>query len=283
MKGVVYVLLAEFCFATSSVVGKFVLVDSDISGLQITFFRFLLGACFSLVAMLHSGESFKPHNSVMVALRAVFNVASAMFFFYSLKFTSVTNANMLGMTYPLWVVLFAPLLIHERFERRNILFMGVTLIGVYLIINPSFDHVNMGDIYAFLSGVTAGGAVLVLRQARKTDTVQLILFYLMTFGLIINGLLLIPIWCQPNLVQWILIIISALLGVGAQYFITEGYKYIEASKGSLISSTRVIMAGAMGIMFFSDKISIQLLGGAILILLSQYGLLRQKLKQHSRV
>ena len=180
---------------------------------------------------------------------------------------------MLGLTYPLWVVIFAPLLIGEKFQTRNIIFVLLALIGVYLIVHPDFSAINPGDIFAFLSGVTASIAVIALRQARKTDSTSLIIFYLMITGVFINAIFLAPIWENPNYVQWIFIIISALLGIAAQLLITYGYRFIEASKGSLISSSRIVMAGAMGVIFFSDKITLQLIAGAILILSSQVGLL----------
>jgi drug/metabolite transporter (DMT)-like permease len=279
MKGVLYVLAAEFCFAASSVVGKFVLADPLISGIQLTFFRFLMGSVIGFVVMWRSKESFVPKNPSMVALRAIFNTMSAMLFFQSLQYTTVTNANMLGMTYPLWVVLFAPMLIKEKFEIRNIGFMVLALIGVYLVVHPSFSSINTGDIYAFFSGVTASVAVLALRQARRFDSTALIIFYLMTTALVVNAFLLFPVWVDPSPMQWWLIMLSAAFGVTAQLLITQGYKFIEATRGSLVSSSRILMAGAMGVMFFSDKISLQIVGGAALILISQYGLIREKLKQ----
>ncbi|MFT3739212.1 MAG: DMT family transporter [Breznakibacter sp.] len=278
MKGVLYVLLAEFFFAASSVAGKFALAEGDIPGIELTFFRFLLGTVIGFTVMLRSKESFVPRNPSMVALRAVFNAISAMCFYQALKYTTVTNTNMLGMTYPLWVVLFAPLVIREKFEWKNLLYMGLALLGVYLVVHPNFGSINRGDIYAFFSGVTASVAVLALRQARRYDSTPLIIFYLMATALVINAFLLLPAWVDPTARQWVFILVSGLLGVLAQLSITQGYKYIEATRGSLVSSSRILMAGAMGVIFFSDKLSVQILAGAVLILGSQYGLIRDKLR-----
>ncbi|MBN2165999.1 MAG: DMT family transporter [Marinilabiliaceae bacterium] len=275
-KGILFILIAEFCFAASSVVAKWVLKEPSLSGIQITFFRFLLGSIISFILLKKSGESFIPNKPQMVWWRAFFNTISAMLFFFSLKYTTVTNANMLGLTYPLWVVIFAPILIKETFEIRNLVFVIIALFGVYLIVHPSFNSINLGDICAFGAGVTASIAVIALRQARKYDSTNIIIFYLMTTGLVINGILLAPVWSNPDILSWVLIIISALLGFLAQILITHGYKYIEATRGSLISSSRVIMAGAMGVIFFSDQITIQIIAGAILILSSQYAMILKK-------
>lgn len=277
-KGILFIVLAEFCFALSSVVAKFVLHDSEVSGLQITFFRFLMGAFISYAVLKKSGESFIPNKPQMVWWRAFFNTVSAMLFFFSLKYTTVTNANMLGLTYPLWVVMFAPVLIQEKFELKNIAFVFLALTGVYLIVHPNFATINIGDVCAFAAGITASIAVIALRQARKYDSTNIIIFYLMITGVVLNGFALIPVYTNTDIYHWILIIVSALLGFVAQIFITHGYKYIEATRGSLISSSRVVMAGAMGVIFFSDKITMQIIAGGVLILSSQYGMLLNKLR-----
>ena len=104
----------------------------------------------------------------------------------------------------------------------------------------------------------------------------------MSTGFVINGFFLFSVWSNPNPLQWVYIIISALLGLMAQIVITHGYKYIEATKGSIVSSSRIVMAGAMGVLFFSDEITIQLLAGGVLILSAQIGLLFDKLRFFSR-
>ena len=50
-------------------------------------------------------------------------------------------------------------------------------------------------------------------------------------------------------------LVMASLGVLALLSITYGYKFIEATRGSMISSSRIVMAGVMGVIFFSDNIT----------------------------
>ncbi len=278
MRGVIYILLAELCFALSSVFAKLVLEGTELSGLQITFFRFLMGALIAFIAIKRSGESFIPQNIKWISWRAVFNTASAMCFFYSLKYTTVTNANMLGMTYPLWVVLVAPFIIGEIFRVRNLAYIGIALVGVYLIVHPDFNTVNRGDVMAFVAGLTASVAVIALRQARKFDSTNLIIFYLMSTGLVINTAFIFNVWSNPTPIQLAYILVSALLGLIAQILVTKGYKYIEASRGSIVSSSRILMAALLGVLIFSDNITIQLIIGGVLIISSQIALLFDKIQ-----
>lgn len=273
LKGVFYLVMAELVFALSSVFAKYAVQDSDLSGLQVVFFRFVMGSILAFYLLKKNNESFKPNNVKLVILRSVFNTASAMLFYFSLAYTTVTNTNMLSMTYPLWIVIFAPFVLHEKFRKRNLFFVAIAVVGIYLVVHPNFSTVNLGDVTAFLAGIAAAGSIISLREARKTDSTNLIIFYLMTFGMIFNGLLLIPLWKNPTPMQWLNIGLTSIFGLAAQFFITHGYKYIDATKGSLVSSSRIIIAMTLGAIIFHDKITYQILFGAALILAAQYGVI----------
>ena len=273
LKGVFYLVMAEFVFALSSVFAKFAVQGSDLSGLQVVFFRFVMGTILAFYLLKKNKESFKPNNIKLVIFRSVFNTASAMLFYFSLAYTTVTNTNMLSMTYPLWIVLFAPFVLHEKFRKRNLFFVAIAVAGIYLVVHPNFATVNLGDVTAFLAGIAAAGSIISLREARKTDSTNLIIFYLMTFGMLFNGLLLIKLWKAPTPMQWLNIGLTSIFGLAAQFFITHGYKYIDATKGSIVSSSRIIIAMTLGAIIFHDQITYQILLGAALILAAQYGVI----------
>jgi len=145
------------------------------------------------------------------------------------------------------------------------------MLGIYFIINPNFIQINIGDWLGLLSGIVSALAVMTLRMARNYDSTTLILFYLMAIGSVINLFILFPVFVVPSHKQFIFIIASAILGFSGQVFITSGYKYIEAAKGSLISSTRIIYAIVFGVLLFSERITIMWIAGSILIIASLIG------------
>jgi drug/metabolite transporter (DMT)-like permease len=66
----------------------------------------------------------------------------------------------------------------------------------------------------------------------------------------------------------LLILASGLIGVLGQIFITYGYKYISARAGSLISISRILYAVILGIIVFSEEITLRIAAGGLLIMLS---------------
>jgi len=269
--GILLLLLAEFTFALSTVFGKLVTNTSDIGGIQITFVRFAIGTLVTGLFMLLSRRSFRPNNLRQVVLRAVFNVTAVMLFFGGLQYTTVTNANMLNMTYPAFVFLLAPFINAEKTRLRNIFYLLLTMAGVYLVVAPDFRNVNPGDLLSLASGLVAGFGIPFLREARKYDSSEVIVFYLMLFGCLMSGVFLMWDCSVPRGMVAVYLLLSGVSAALGQVLITIGYRYIEAAAGSLVSSSRIIFAGIMGVIIFADPFTAPILTGALLILLSLMG------------
>jgi drug/metabolite transporter (DMT)-like permease len=269
--GVILLVFAELFFAGSTVFAKILTNSCNIPAIEITFFRFLIGFFISGMFMLKLQQTFKPNNVKFVVYRAVLNTLAVILFFLSVKNTSITNANMLNMTYPVFIFLISPLILKERITYKQYVYLLITMLGIYFVIKPDFSNINLGDWYGLASGIAGALAIMSLRMAREYDSTALILFYLMTIGLVINGLMLIPVFVMPVGIQWVFLLSSAFAGFIGQVFITSGYKYLEAGKGSLVSSSRIVFAFLLGWMFFSESLTLNLIIGATLILISFVG------------
>ena len=201
----------------------------------------------------------------------MFNVTAVMLFFGGLQYTTVTNANMLNMTYPAFVFLLAPFINAEKTRLRNIFYLLLTMAGVYLVVAPDFRNVNPGDLLSLASGLVAGFGIPFLREARKYDSSEVIVFYLMLFGCLMSGVFLMWDCSVPRGMVAVYLLLSGVSAALGQVLITIGYRYIEAAAGSLVSSSRIIFAGIMGVIIFADPFTAPILTGALLILLSLMG------------
>lgn len=271
IKGILYILTSALAFAASTVFAKLINNQSSIPGIEITFFRFSTGFFLVLTWMLLRKESFRPVRFRYVFLRGLFNTVAVIFFFMGIERTTVTNANMLNMTYPVFVFMMAPFLNGERNTPANYLYLALTMAGVYLIVVPDFKAVNPGDIFALLSGITAGGAISTLREARKYDSSSVILLYLMGMGTLINLFIVLPVFIMPGDLMAFYMVLHVACALLGQLTLTVGYRHVEASTGSLVSSSRILFAGMMGVIFFADPLTEKVLAGGALIVLSLTG------------
>lgn len=268
-KGIILLLTAELCFTVATVLAKLLTNSSAIPPLEITFFRFFVGAITVTVYIYVKKISVKPNNISLILWRTILNMVAVMFFFMAAKHTSITNTNMLNMTYPVFIFILSPLFFkEEKLKPFFLIFLMFTMCGIWLVVNPDFNRINIGDVYGLTSGVIAAFGIITLRMSREHDSTELILFYLMGLGSIINGIVMIPVFQLPLGFDWVLLLSSALAGVVGQVFITSGYRHISARAGSLISGSRIIYAVILGIIVFSEDLTIRVACGGLLILVS---------------
>lgn len=268
-RGIIFLLLAELCFTASTIFSKLLTNSSGISAIEVTFSRFFLGLIVVSAIIYKNSMSLVPNKIPLLIWRGVLNTIAVMLFFLASQYTSITNTHMLNMTYPFFIFLFAPLFFRqERIAVILYLFLVTGMMGIWLVINPDFKEINRGDIFGLLSAVVSAFAVITLNMARKNDSTMVILFYLMSIGTVLNGLVMIPVFILPEGGQWLLILASGLIGVLGQIFITYGYKYISARAGSLISTSRILYAVILGVLVFSEEITLRVAAGGLLIMLS---------------
>jgi drug/metabolite transporter (DMT)-like permease len=269
--GFVLISLSAFCFGSATIFAKIVNQASDIPGIEITFFRFLLGLIVTSFIVIKRKQSVIPVKKKFVILRAISNAVAVTLFFTGVEYTTVTNANMLNMTYPVFVYLFTPFINKEKNPGIYYLYLAISMGGIFLIINPDFSYINRGDLLSLLSGITAAAAISFLREARKTESSFVILFNLMAIGTVANFFLMAPFYVKPEGILILHIFMSALLGVMGQIFITIGFRYIDAASGALISTSRMLFTAVLGVILFSDPLDFRIAAGGILIFVSLVG------------
>jgi drug/metabolite transporter (DMT)-like permease len=270
-RGILLLVLAEFCFASATVFAKFITNGSDIPAIEITFFRVFLGVMIAALYMWQTKTSFRPKKVFLVVARAVLSFSALVTFFFAVEHSSVTNANMLNMTYPVFIFLVAPLFKLEKMHKLALLFLISAMAGIYLVIFPDFSNLNIGDIVGLISGIFAAFAIITLSVAREHDSTVLIVFYLMAIGTVCNAVMMAPVFVMPRQQDIWLLLGSGVMGVMGQVLLTMGYKNVSAKAGSMVSSSRIIFAALMGFFFFSEMLSSRIIIGGLLIIGSIIG------------
>lgn len=265
-------LFSSVCFAFSTVFAKYAHLNcAELSSFQVSFARFFVGALVMGWFAWKFKKSLKPNRVSWVIARGILNTTAVIALYFALQHTTLTKANMLNWTFPVFVFLFSPFINRERPLLSQYGFLGLTMVGMSLVISPDFSTINIGDAAAFLSGILGGAAVSVLRESRKHDDTFMVLFYLMMIGTFLNGVLAAPFFILPPLPVLFLVVSSALCGFLAQILITTSSRHLEAPIASVLMTSGIVIAGAMGVLFFGETLTIKILIGGACILVSIVG------------
>lgn len=85
----------------------------------------------------------------------------------------------------------------------------------------------------------------------------------------------------PSLLELYYLTMSAVCSVAGQYMMTLGFRYVTAVEGSLLSSTRILMAGFLGPLLVASDQALGFFGwiGALLIFVANSFLAVRKARQ----
>lgn len=250
---------------------KIAFLSYDVHSLYVTFSRFVIGSLAIVPIILRDRSVIYMNKPLWVLTRAFTNVTAVFLFFFAIRYTTVSKANLLNMTYPLFVFLFAPLVTGERNSLFRYAMLFVTLVGVWNVVRPEhlegLGSIVRGDGLAFASALTAGFSIATLRRARLGDDSFTIVFYVMVLGLVIN-LGLLPFVPRPAGAGLGVAILAGAFGAIGQFLLTFGFRHVSAAGGSILSTARIPIAAVLGVLLFDDPFTLRTLLGAGLIVLS---------------
>ncbi|MCK5779900.1 MAG: DMT family transporter [Psychrilyobacter sp.] len=265
-KGYLMVFSSTMFFYLMTVLVKFITVGENISGTQVSFFRFFIGFIIVNIGMMKNGYNIKMVNKKAVLSRAILSSLSILLFFIVIQHSTATKGNIYNLTYPIFVVALGPIFLKdEKWTLKSIIGVIISFGGILFISGIGFGSFEAVDILGIIMGTIAGLGIIALREARKTDDPNTILFYLMVSGLIITAIPFGNTFNMPTSIEWLYIIGMGTFSYLGQYTLTHGFKYVKAVEGSLISESRIFVSAICGVLFLGEKFTYPMFIGGILI------------------
>lgn len=247
MGGCLAVLLSAVCFYLSTATIRWAQlrgVHPDPSFYVLT--RLLLGFVIVTSLLVLQKRSPRPHNYGLLVGRAVANSVAVYCFYQAVQTTTVSHANILNMTYPIFVALIAWGFLPEQRDGHMVLALAAAFAGIVLILYPAGMTFNHNHLWGLGSGISAALAIVCLNLSRQVHDSETVLFYM--FG--IGSLIIYAGFHQRMVIQHggdvVSLLTCAAFGIAGQYLITLGFRYISAVEGSIISSTRILIAAFVG-------------------------------------
>jgi drug/metabolite transporter (DMT)-like permease len=251
-----------------------------IDSTSFVFYRLFLGFFTVLFVMKMRGQfKFAARQYHYLLGRTVFNCLSVYTFYKAVETTSVAEANILNMTYPVFITLFSWFLFKNQRDVKEAITVGVAFLGIWMILSPGSIQMNMNNLWGLGSGVVSAFAIIYLNLSRQHDDSEIILLYMFGLGALLIGLFFPEAMKITHWKAAFFLVMCSALGVLGQYCLTYGFYYVTAIEGSVISSTRILFAALLGPVLISDP-ALGVAGwiGAILIFGSNVYLAFKKAK-----
>jgi drug/metabolite transporter (DMT)-like permease len=182
------------------------------------FARFALGFVVVLSAMAARRHRLKVHRWHFLIGRTVGNTLSVFCFYKAVSLTTVAEANILNMTYPLFVTVFSWLFLSKQRDLPATLILMLALAGVWLVLSPETIGLNIGNLWGLASGMLGAAAIIYLNLSRREHDTHTILFFMFGFGSLGIFLLFHELIFFPGTEELAFLLSCAAFGVIASTF-----------------------------------------------------------------
>jgi drug/metabolite transporter (DMT)-like permease len=256
------VLIAVLIWSSGGVLIKLTTLDA----FQVTFFRSLLAAITVLLLTRRAGLRINAFGIITSIIYATL----LFLFVWATKHTTAANAIFLQYTAPIYILIFAPFIIGEKFHFRDLFTIVFCIAGMSLFFVGKLEITDYwGNFAALGSGVFLGFYILLLRHPRASGTNSAIA---VIYGNFLLALLTFPsgVVAFSTITGRDMILVTALgiFQIGISYIlfikgVTTGTRPLDAS---IIGFLEPILNPVWVFVFYGEQPSNwAILGGAVII------------------
>jgi drug/metabolite transporter (DMT)-like permease len=287
-RGVLFMLLSALISALNGAVAK--VLGSDLSALEIIFFRNLIGVVILLAMLRHTPPVLPGGKPYLLLLRGFFGFSAMILFFYTITVIPLGEAITLNKTSPLFVALLAFFLMKERLSRYAAAALVIGFSGVLFISKPTGMLMGYEHFLGLLGGFFAACAYATIKTIRDRYDTRVIVLSFMGVGTLAPLLLfalapfidapdalafLFPAFLWPaSFKLWALIGFMALTATLSQWLLTKAYSFSKAGVIGAVSYTNIPFAVGFGVMLGDAFPDLYVWLGIIMIIIA--GLLVKK-------
>ena len=240
------IFASAFFFYLSTVVVRLARDVTAIDPSLFVFVRFLMGFALICAVLLIRRQGPRPKRYHLLVGRTVTNFLAVYFFYQAVTVTSVAEGNILNMTYPVFLALFSWIFLRHQRDFPAVVMVLVAFAGIWLVLAPSRFSIQVDNLWGLASGISAAFSMIYLNMSRQYHDTETVLFYMFGLGAVLTYALFYPHIRFPNAGEGSYLFWCAFFGVGGQYLLTIGFRFVTAVEGGIISSTRILLAAMLG-------------------------------------
>jgi drug/metabolite transporter (DMT)-like permease len=162
----------------------------------------------------------------------------------------------------------------ERMTKVKVLAVGLVLAGLLIVFGLSaLAFAPMGIALAALNGFASGGETVGSKKITDKYSPALLVFWSWVFTFVTHLTISFSLgereYYEPHLdAPWLAMIAYALVSAAAFWLAIAGFRYVDASIGSLIGTAEVVFSVVYGALFFHQPVTWTVGVGGVVVLVA---------------
>lgn len=271
LAGAAWMIFAMAAFAVEDALVKAV---SDILPVGQILTMFGLGGALLFAAIAYrQGDALLTRDvvSLPMRLRVLFEITGRLFYVLALALIPLSTATVILQATPLVVVASAAVIFGERVGWRRWTAIGLGLGGVLIILRPGTEGFSPLSMLAVIGMLGFAGRDLASRAAPKSLSTAVLGLY--GFLALAAAGLLFSLWQGeafriPGAGAALLLTGTIVVGIGAYSGLMKAMRTGDVSAVTPFRYTRLLFGLALGILLFNETLTVAMLLGSSLIVMS---------------
>lgn len=242
----------------------------DYSVFQIGFFSVLFSFVpFTLFLAVSKKEfSLRPNNAKLVAIRCGSILGSMLFAFYAFRNLPLTQVYALIFSAPLIITVLAIPILGETVKLYRWVAVTIGFIGVVVVLGTQSGSLGLGHVAGIMCALCSAITAVVTRKIGSSESTLTLIVYPLLINLTICGLAMLKVYKpMPGIVLLTMCSIGMMAVLG-QSLLIYAYRNAPAQYIAPFQYSQMIWAVAIGIIFFAETPQLNVLLGALIIIIS---------------
>ncbi|MCZ6523595.1 MAG: DMT family transporter [Alphaproteobacteria bacterium] len=252
-------------------------LSSDLSALEIAFFRALYGLLILLPWIVRGGKRLLPRRRHGVyTVRGLCEAAALLCWFSSVALIPVADAIALTFVAPLLATILATLILGETVRLRRWTAIAIGMAGTLVIVRPGFQDLNAGILLALAAALALAGSRVAGRLLARTEPTTTIVGSILLFTLPCTLVPTVLVWQTPDALQLLLMLVIGGLATFAHFCLTMALRIAETSELAPYDFAQLPVAVVFGVIVFGEVPDLWTwIGGAVIAATSVYVVRRE--------
>lgn len=262
-QGIVYMLIAAFCFSISGACTK--IIGTRLGSIELVLFRNSIGVLFILWSIFKKPPIQEGGKLSLLIFRGVIGTLALYTFFYSITNIGLAEAITYQQSYPIFLSVLAVIYLKEYMSFRDWLAVVLGFVGICFIFLPQFG-VAIGAIknhsIGILNAILTALAYLSISGLSKFYDRRIIVLSFMLSGVLLPMVslalgsyiqipfldFLISSYVAPVGIEWFWIIVLAMAALVGQIYLTKAFSFGKTGQISAIGYSNIIFSMFFGIL-----------------------------------
>jgi drug/metabolite transporter (DMT)-like permease len=220
---------------------------------EVAFFRNLFGLFVLMPLLVRYGlQVMRTSRFHLHVARGLLNVTSMLCFFYAVSVTPLANVASLGFTLPLFVTVYAAILLKEKVRARRLTALVVGVAGALMIVRPGSDEMNVGTLIVLGGTAVWGLALMVIKVQARTESPLTITVWSSIMLSMLSFFPAITVWEWPDQTQFLWLGLTGILGTTGTLAVAQALKLAEANAIMPFDFVKFIWAALLGYFAFGE-------------------------------